>query len=93
MDAILRKINISPVKRNKDNEITGPAVALIMIEVPLDGIKQQQAVFDVVGIMNADWIKVNISTSQLTLKLGVQPTSLSPQNYLGESKEVPFTNV
>jgi len=26
MDAILKKINISPVKRNKDNEITGPAI-------------------------------------------------------------------
>ena len=76
MDAIIKKITISPVKRNKDNEITGPATALIMLEVPLDGIKQQQAVFDVVSIMNSDWIKVSISTSQMTLNLGVPSAQL-----------------
>ena len=87
MDAILRKIVINPVRRNKDNEITGPATAIIMLEVPLDGIKQQQAVFDVVGIMNTDWIKVSISSSQMTLNLGVQ--SASPQIDLisGQTKE------
>ena len=44
MDAILKKISISPVKRDKNNEVTGPAMALITIAVPLDGVKHQQAI-------------------------------------------------
>lgn len=68
MDAILKKIQITPVKRNKNDEITGPATALITVEVPLDGEIQQQEVSSLLDILTKEWIKVTITANQLTFR-------------------------
>lgn len=67
MDAILKKIQITPVKRDKEDAVTGPATALITVEVPLDGETQQQEVTRLFDVLTVEWIKVNITPTQTTL--------------------------
>lgn len=67
MDAILKKIQITPVKRDKEDAVTGPAAATITIEVPLDGKIQQQEVTSLFDVLTNEWIKVNITAQQTTV--------------------------
>ncbi|MBC8228274.1 hypothetical protein H8E77_01840 [bacterium] len=68
MDAILKKIQVNPAKRDKEGDITGPAAAIISVEVPLDGEKQQQEVTRLFEILTQEWIKVDIKSAQITLQ-------------------------
>jgi len=67
MDAMLKKIQITPAKRDKEGDVIGPETALITVEVPLDGKMQLQEVKDLFDVLTKEWIKVTITANQLTL--------------------------
>jgi hypothetical protein len=60
MDAKLKKIQITPMKFNKEGEIQKEEFATLTIEVPMDSTSQRAAVINLCELLDQEWIVVNI---------------------------------
>jgi hypothetical protein len=60
MDAKLKKIQITPMKFDKEGEIQKEEFATLTIEVPMDSTSQRAAVINLCELLDQEWIVVNI---------------------------------
>lgn len=60
MDAKLKKIQITPMKFDKEGEIQKEEFATLTIEVPMDSTPQRAAVINLCELLDQEWIVVNV---------------------------------
>ena len=58
MDAKLKKIQITPVKFDKDGDVQKEEFATLTIEVPMDSAGQREAIMELLGLLNREWVQV-----------------------------------
>ena len=60
MDAKLKKIQITPMKFDKEGEIQKEEFATLTIEVPMDSTSQRAAVINLCELLDQEWIVVSV---------------------------------
>ena len=60
MDAKLKKIQVTPMKFDKEGEIQKEEFATLTIEVPMDSTAQRAAVINLCELLDQEWIVVNV---------------------------------
>ena len=60
MDARLRKIQITPMKFDKQGEIQREEFATLTIEVPMDSTGQRAAIMSLCELLDQEWIIVEV---------------------------------
>lgn len=70
MDAQLRKIVATPAKFDENGDIKSQEFATLTLDVPLDSSAQREAILELMSLLDNEWIKVDISASQLRINVG-----------------------
>ena len=60
MDAKLKKIQITPIKFDKQGEIQREEFATLTIEVPMDSTGQRAAIMRLCDLLDQEWIAVEV---------------------------------
>ena len=60
MDAKLKKIQITPMKFNKEGDVQKEEFATLTFEVPLDGLSQKEEVMALFNLLSREWVKVEV---------------------------------
>lgn len=60
MDARLKKIQITPVKFDKEGDIKAGEFATVTLEIPMDSTGQRAAVIELCELLDQEWIKLEI---------------------------------
>lgn len=60
MDAKLKKIQITPMKFDKDGEVQKEEFATLTIEVPMDSTGQRAAIMNLCELLDQEWIVVEV---------------------------------
>ena len=60
MDAKLKKIQITPVKFNKEGDVQKEEFATLTFEVPLDSLTQRQEVMSLFETLSREWVRVEV---------------------------------
>ncbi|RKU11581.1 hypothetical protein C6502_07765 [Candidatus Poribacteria bacterium] len=60
MDAKLKKIQITPVKFDKDGDVQKEEFATLTFEVPLDSLTQRQEVMTLFETLSREWVRVEV---------------------------------
>ena len=60
MDAKLKKIQITPVKFNKDGDVQKEEFATLTFEVPLDSLTQRQEVMSLFETLSREWVRIEV---------------------------------
>ena len=60
MDAKLKKIQITPVKFNKDGDVQKEEFATLTFEVPLDSLTQRQEIVTLFETFSREWVRVEV---------------------------------
>ena len=72
MDAKLKKIQVTPVKFNKDGDVQKEEFATLTFEVPLDSLTQRQEVMSLFETLSREWVRIEVEGESI-------PTDESPQ--------------
>ena len=62
MDAKLKKIQITPVKFDKEGDIKAGEFATVTLEIPMDSTGQRAAVIELCELLDQEWIKLEIGS-------------------------------
>ena len=60
MDAKLKKIQITPMKFDKEGEPQKEEFATLVLEVPMDSTGQRAAIIELCELLDQEWIKLDI---------------------------------
>jgi len=60
MDAKLKKIQITPVKFDKEGDIKASEFATVTLEIPMDSTGQRAAIIELCELLDQEWIKLDI---------------------------------
>ena len=60
MDAKLKKIQITPVKFDKEGDIKDPEFATVTLEVPMDSTGQRAGVIELCELLDREWVTLAI---------------------------------
>ena len=60
MDAKLKKIQITPVKFNKEGDVQKEEFATLTFEVPLDSLTQRQEVMSLFETLSREWVRIEV---------------------------------
>ena len=60
MDAKLKKIQVTPVKFNKDGDVQKEEFATLTFEVPLDSLTQRQEVMSLFETLSREWVRIEV---------------------------------
>ena len=60
MDAKLKKIQITPVKFDKEGDIKAGEFATVTLEVPMDSTGQRAAIIELCELLDQEWVVAEI---------------------------------
>ena len=60
MDAKLKKIQITPVKFDKEGDIKDPECATLTLEVPMDSTSQRASIIELCELLAQEWVTLEI---------------------------------
>lgn len=60
MDAKLKKIQITPMKFDKEGEPQKEEFATLVLEVPMDSTGQRAAIIELCELLDQEWVKLDI---------------------------------
>ena len=66
MDAKLKKIQITPVKFNKDGDVQKEEFATLTFEVPLDSLTQRQEIISLFETLSREWVRIAVEEESIT---------------------------
>lgn len=72
MDAKLKKIQITPVKFNKDGDVQKEEFATLTFEVPLDSLTQRQEVMALFDLLSREWVRIEVEGESIPTGEGNQ---------------------
>ena len=61
MDAKLKKIQITPVKFDKEGDIKDAEFATLTLEAPMDSTGQRAAIVELCELLDQEWVTLDIS--------------------------------
>lgn len=65
MDAKIKKIQITPVKFNKDGDVQKEEFATLTFEVPLDSLTQRQEVMRLFETLSREWVRIEVEEESI----------------------------
>ena len=65
MDSKLKKIQVTPLKFDKEGEVQKEEFATITLEVPLDSRSQREEVIKLFDLLTAEWVKLEITDGKV----------------------------
>lgn len=65
MDAKLKKIQITPMKFDKEGDVQKEEFATLTIEVPMDSAGQREAIMDLLTLLSREWVQVVVEGKNL----------------------------
>ena len=60
MEAIFKKLQLTPIKFNKDGDLQKSEFATLTVEIPMDSAGQREAVRDLLDLLSKEDIYVQI---------------------------------
>ena len=72
MDAKLKKIQVTPVKFNKDGDVQKEEFATLTFEVPLDSLTQRQEVMTLFEMLSREWVRIEVEGESILADEGSQ---------------------
>ena len=60
MDAKLKKIQVTPVKFNKDGDVQKEEFATLTFEVPIDSLTQRQEIMTLFELLSREWMRIEV---------------------------------
>ena len=60
MNAKLKRIQITPVKFDKEGDISAGEFATVTLEVPMDSTGQRAAIIELCELLDQEWVNVEI---------------------------------
>lgn len=69
MDARLKKIQVTPVKRDSEGDVTTPETAVITFEMPIDSASQKNEIIKLLDVLTSEWVNVTVTDKQLRLEM------------------------
>lgn len=60
MDAKLKKIQITPMKFDKDGDVQKEEFATLTIEVPMDSAGQREAIVAMLQLLSREWVILTV---------------------------------
>lgn len=72
MDAKLKKIQITPVKFNKDGDVQKEEFATLTFEVPLDSLTQRQEVMALFDLLSREWVRIEVEGESIPTGEGAE---------------------
>lgn len=60
MDAKLKKIQITPVKFDKEGDIKDAEFATVTLQVPMDSTGQRAGIIELCELLDQEWVKLEI---------------------------------
>lgn len=76
MDAKLRKIQITPMKFNKEGDVQKEEFATLTLEVPLDSLTQKEEVVHLFDLLTREWVRLTIEGKPVPSGKEAQPGSI-----------------
>ena len=64
MDARLKKIQITPVKFDKEGDMKAAEFATVTLEVPMDSTAQRAAVIELCELLDREWVTLKVGSNQ-----------------------------
>ncbi len=72
MDAKLKKIQITPVKFNKEGDVQKEEFATLTFEVPLDSLTQRQEVMALFDLLSREWVRIEVEGESIPTGEGAE---------------------
>ena len=72
MDAKLKKIQITPVKFNKDGDVQKEEFATLTFEVPLDSLTQRQEIISLFETLSREWVRIAVEEESIATSESAQ---------------------
>ena len=76
MDAKLKKIQITPVKFNKEGDLQKEEFATLTFDVPLDSISQKEEIMRLFDLLSREWVKLEVEGESLPVGQDAQPGAI-----------------
>ncbi len=76
MDAKLKKIQITPMKFNKEGDVQKEEFAMLTLEVPLDSLTQKEEVMNLFDLLTREWVRLTVEGKPVPLGKEAQPGSI-----------------
>jgi hypothetical protein len=76
MDAKLKKIQITPMKFNKEGDVQKEEFAMLTLEVPLDSLTQKEEVMSLLDLLTREWVRLTVEGKPVPLGKEAQPGSI-----------------
>ena len=65
MDAKLKRIQVTPLKFDKEGEVQKEEFSTITLEVPLDSRSQREEMLKLFELLKAEWVKLEITDGKV----------------------------
>ena len=65
MDAKIKKIQITPMKFNKEGEVLSEEFATLTMEVPMDSAGQRESIVALLALLSREWILLNVEGKEI----------------------------
>lgn len=65
MDAKLKRIQVTPLKFDKEGEVQKEEFSTITLEVPLDSRAQKEEMLKLFDLLTAEWVKLEITDGKV----------------------------
>ena len=69
MDAKLRKMAVTPAKFDENGDIKSEEFATLTLDVPIDSKAQHEAIVELMGLLDQEWVKADIQSDQQRMKI------------------------
>ena len=69
MDAHIKKIAITPAKFDENGDIKSHEFATLTLDVPMDSVAQHNAIIELMGVLDQEWVKANIEAPKQGVKV------------------------
>ena len=76
MDAKLRKVQVTPMKFNKEGDVQKEEFATLTFEVPLDSLSQREEIMALFDLLSREWVKVQIEGKPIPSGAGGHPGTI-----------------
>ena len=76
MDAKIKKIQITPMKFDKEGDVQIEEFATLTFEVPIDSIAQKEEVLGLFEMLSREWVRLEIETKSVPLGEPSQPGAI-----------------
>lgn len=69
MDAKFKKMTITPAKFDENGDIKSHEFATLTLDVSMDSVSQRNAIVELLGALDQEWVKANIEVPKQGIKV------------------------